>query len=133
MDGGLAVFGFGLFLLSIAGLYARTAFGLAWTLVALSLVAMGMAFSESRRLRDVSLGLGAALIVLAAVGLLAGAVWWMTLGTFLFGLAFTLLWAEFRFPSFGNVRAEDVPHHTPSRRHLHLPHFSWMRRHPPRV
>ena len=121
MDGVLAVFGFGLFLFSIAHLYARSNYGLAWLLLALSLVAMGAAFSESRRLRTVSLGLGGVLLVTALVGLIAGAAWWTTLGTFLFGVAFTLLWAEFRFPAFGNVRPEDAPPHAHGRRRISLP------------
>ena len=121
MDGGLAIFGFGLFLLSIAGLYARSAFGLACFLLAVSLVSMGMAFSESKRLRELSLGLGAVLIVAAAVSFFMGAVWWMALGTFLFGVAFAVLWAEFRFPAFGNVTEDQVPHHTHRRWRIHWP------------
>jgi hypothetical protein len=121
MDGGLAIFGFGLFLLSIAGLYARSAFGLAWFLLALGLVSMGMAFSESKRLRELSLGLGGLLIVAAAVSFFAGVVWWMALGTFLFGVAFAVLWAEFRFPAFGNITADQVPHHTHRRWRIHWP------------
>lgn len=119
MDGGLAVFGFGLFLFSIANLYARTNYVLAWLLLALSLVAMGVAFSESKKLRTISLGLGAVLLVAALVALIAGLAWWTWLGTFLFGVAFMLLWAEFRFPAFGNVRAGDTEAH--GRRRLHRP------------
>ena len=55
---------------------------------------MGMAFSESERLRDVSLGLGVALLAASVVSLIAGAVWWMVLGTFLFAAAYFVLWAE---------------------------------------
>lgn len=121
MDGGLAVFGFGLFLFSIANLYARTNYVLAWLLLALSLVAMGVAFSESRKLRTISLGLGGALLVTALVALIAGLTWWTWLGTLIFGAAFMLLWAEFRFPAFGNVRAEDTPHEAHGRRRLHRP------------
>ena len=121
MDGGLAIFGFGLFLLSIAGLYARSAFGLAWFLLAMALVSMGMAFSESKRLRELSLGLGAVLIVAAAVSFFAGVTWWMALGTLIFGVAFSVLWAEFRFPAFGNITADQVPHHTPGRWRVHWP------------
>lgn len=121
MDGGLAVLGFGLFLFSIANLYARSAYGLAWVVLALSLVSMGMAFSESKKLRTYSLGLGAALLITTVVALLAGVAWWMVLGTFLFAVAYMFLWAEFRFPAFGNVRAEDVPHHSHGRRRIHLP------------
>ena len=121
MDGGLAIFGFGLFLLSIAGLYARSAFGLAWFLLAVALVSMGMAFSESKRLRELSLGLSGLLIAAAAVSLFMGVTWWMALGTFLFGVAFAVLWAEFRFPAFGNVTADQVPHHTHRRWRIHWP------------
>jgi hypothetical protein len=121
MDGGLALFGFGLFLLSIAGLYARSAFGLALFILALSLVSMGMAFSESRRLREVSLGLGILLLGATIVSLIVGVVWWMTLGAALFGLAFLVLWAEFRFPTFGNVTEGQVPHHERSRWRIHWP------------
>jgi hypothetical protein len=121
MDGGLAIFGFGLFLLSIAGLYARSAFGLAWFLLAVGLVSMGMAFSESKRLRELSLGLGGLLILASAVSLFMGVVWWMALGTFLFGVAFAVLWAEFRFLAFGNITADQVPHHAARRWRLHWP------------
>jgi hypothetical protein len=121
MDGGLALFGFGLFLLSIAGLYARSAFGLAWFLLAVSLISMGMAFSESKRLRELSLGLGVVLIGASGVSLIAGAVWWMVLGAFIFGVAFLVLWAEFRFPAFGNITSEQVPHHERGRWRIHWP------------
>lgn len=126
MDGGLAVFGFGLFLLSIANLYARTSYWLAWSLLALSLVAMGMAFSESKRLRELSLGLSAALLVLTLVALIAGTTWWLTLGTFLFAVAFGVLWAEFRFAVFQNVPPGQAPAHHERRLHRHWP---WHRRH----
>ncbi|XXF78406.1 hypothetical protein P2318_01230 [Myxococcaceae bacterium GXIMD 01537] len=121
MDGGLAVFGFGLFLFSIANLYARSAYGLAWVLLALSLVAMGMAFSESKNLRLVSLGLGVVLLAAGLISLIAGVTWWLWVGTMAFGAAFLLLWAEFRFPVFGHVRAEDVPPPGTTRRRLHVP------------
>jgi hypothetical protein len=121
MDGGLALFGFGLFLLSIAGLYVRSAFGLAWFLLAVALVSMGMAFSESRRLREVSLGLGAVLLAAGVVSLIAGVTWWMVLGTFAFAAGYLMLWAEFRYAFFGNVTAEQVPHHTHRRWRLHWP------------
>ncbi|WP_224247682.1 hypothetical protein [Hyalangium gracile] len=121
MDGALALFGFGLFLLSIAGLYVRSAFGLAWFLLALALVSMGMAFSESKRLRDVSLILGALLLVAAVGGLIAGVMWWMVLGTFLFSVAYVVLWAEFRFAYFGHVTPEQLPHHQRGRWRLHWP------------
>ncbi|MFL5345070.1 MAG: hypothetical protein ACJ8AT_09760 [Hyalangium sp.] len=121
MDGGLAIFGFGLFLLSIAGLYARSAFGLALFVLALSLVSMGMAFSESKRLREVSLGIGVLLLGATIVSLIVGVVWWMVLATALFALAFGVLWAEFRFSGFGNVTADQVPHHERGRWRIHWP------------
>jgi hypothetical protein len=121
MDGGLALFGFGLFLLSIAGLYARSAFGMAWFLLALGVVSMGVAFSESRRLREISLGLGVLLLGASVVGLIAGVMWWMVLGAFLFSAAYFVLWAEFRFPYFGHVTADQVPHHTHRRWRIHWP------------
>ncbi|MDY7230200.1 hypothetical protein [Hyalangium rubrum] len=121
MDGGLALFGFGLFLLSIAGLYGRTAFGLSWFILAVGLVSMGMAFSESKRLREISLGFSGLLVGAAAVSLFLGAAWWMVLGTFLFGVAYAVLWAEFRFPFFGNVTADQVPHHQRGRWRIHWP------------
>lgn len=124
MDGGLAIFGFGLFLLGIANLYARTSYWLAWVLLALSVVSMGLAFSESKRLREVSLGLGVALGVLAVAGLALGAPWWLALGAFLFAVAYVVLWAEYRFPFFEHVRPEDVPHHE---RRFHV-HWPWQRR-----
>ncbi|MBN1204228.1 MAG: hypothetical protein JXB05_04820 [Myxococcaceae bacterium] len=121
MDGGLALFGFGLLLLSIAGLYVRSAFGLAWFLLALSLVSMGMAFSESRRLRDVSLGLAVLLLGAGGVSLIVGSVWWIVLATFLFGVAYLVLWAEYRFAIFGHITAEQEPHHQRGRWRLHWP------------
>lgn len=121
MDGGLALFGLGLFLLSIAGLYVRSTFGLAWFLVALALVSMGMAFSESKRLREVSLGLGILLLGGALVGLLTRTEWWMVAGIFLFGVAYLVLWAEFRYTYFGRVTAEQLPHPARSRWRLHWP------------
>ncbi len=124
MDGGLAIFGFGLFLMGIANLYARTSYWLAWVLLALSVVSMGLAFSESKRLREVSLGMGVALLVLTVVALMTGTAWWLTLGTFLFAVAYGVLWAEYRFPFFEHVRPEDVPHHE---RRFHV-HWPWHRR-----
>jgi hypothetical protein len=121
MDGGLAIFGFGLFLLSIAGLYARSAFGLALFVLAIALASMGMAFSESKRLREISLGLGILLLGATVVSLIVGVVWWMVLGTALFAVAFVVLWAEFRFSSFGNVSAEQLPPHERSRWRLPWP------------
>jgi hypothetical protein len=120
MDGGLAIFGFGLFLLSIAGLYVRSSFGLAWFLLAAAIVSMGMAFSESKRLREVSLGLGVALLAASVVSLLAGALWWMVLGATLFAAAYIVLWAEFRFVAFGHIPPEQVPHHS-RRWRIHWP------------
>lgn len=123
MDGGLALFGFGLFLLSIASLYVRSAFGLAWFLLAVSLISMGTAFSESKRLGTVSLVLGGVLLVAAVVSLLAGVMWWLVLGTFLFATAYVVLWAEFRYSFFGNVPPKQAPH--PPRGRWRLP---WPRR-----
>jgi hypothetical protein len=121
MDGGLAIFGLGLFLLSIAGLYVRSSFALAWFLLAAALVSMGMAFSESKRLRQVPLGLAAALLGAAVVGLIVGAVWWMVLGTFVFAAAYLVLWAEFRYAFFGNTPPEQTPHPAGSRWRIHWP------------
>lgn len=121
MDGGLALFGLGLFLLSIASLYVRSAFGLAWFLFAVSLVSMGMAFSESKRLREVSLGLGVVLLVAGVVGLIMGVAWWMALGTFAFAAAYLVLWAEFRYAFFGNVTPEQMPHPTHRWWRIHWP------------
>jgi hypothetical protein len=103
MDGGLGLFGIGLFLLSIILLFTRMAFGLAWTLLALSLVSMGLAFAETPRRREVALGLGVALIVAAAVSLAYAVAWWAVLATGLLGVAYLVLWAEFRFPFFQQV------------------------------
>ncbi|MCP3063159.1 DUF3488 domain-containing protein [Myxococcus sp. K38C18041901] len=125
MDGGLAVFGFGVFLLSIAGLFDRTAYGMVAALLVLSVVAMGMAFSESKRLRDWAAGFSIALFLLGIVALVSGTVWWLTLGTFLFAAAFGVLWAEFRFSVFGNVRQQDLPVHHARRMNVHWP---WHRR-----
>jgi hypothetical protein len=45
----------------------------------------------------------------------------MVLGAFIFSVAFVVLWAEFRFPAFGNVTQEQVPHHEHSRWRIHWP------------
>ena len=121
MDGGLAIFGLGLFLLSIAGLYVRSAYGLAGFLFATALISMGMAFSESKRLPNVSLGLGAALLAASGVGVVAGVLWWMVLGTFLFSVAFFVLWAEFHFRFFGNLKEGPSPDQEPARWPFHWP------------
>jgi hypothetical protein len=110
MDGGLALLGLGLFLLSIANLYARSALGLAGLLFAVSLVSLGLAFSEFRRRGEVSLGMGVVLLVGAAGGLFLGAPVWSVIGTALFAVAYGILWAEFRFPIFGNVPPQQVTH-----------------------
>jgi hypothetical protein len=126
MDGGLAVFGFGLFLLGIANLYARTSYWMAWVMLALSLVSMGLAFSESKRLREVSLGMSVVLLVLSGVAMATGVPWWLALGAFLFAVAYGVLWAEFRFPFFEHVGPEEAKAHAQARRfHMHWP---WQRR-----
>ena len=106
MDGGLGLFGLGMFLLSISLLYARSAFGLAWTVLALSMVSMGMAFAETPRRRDVALVIGLVLIVAAAVSIAFTVAWWWVLATALFGVAYLVLWAEFRFAFFQHVTQE---------------------------
>jgi hypothetical protein len=103
MDGGLGLFGIGLFLLSIILLFARMAYGLAWTLLAMALVSLGLAFAETPRRREVALGLGVALLVASVVSLAMGVAWWAVLATGLFGVAYLVLWAEFRFPFFQQV------------------------------
>lgn len=114
MDAGLGLFGLGLFLLSIALLYARTAFGLAWALLAMSLVSMGFAMSETPRRRDIALGIGVACVVAAVASLATGVAWWWVVATGVFGVAYLVLWAEFRFPYFQHVpqqAAGTTPHH----------------------
>jgi hypothetical protein len=126
MDGGLAVFGFGLFLLGIANLYARTSYWMAWVMLALSLVSMGLAFSESKKLREVSLGMSVVLLVLSGVAMATGVPWWLALGSFLFAVAYGVLWAEFRFAYFEHVGPEEAQAHAHARRfHMHWP---WQRR-----
>ncbi len=125
MDGGLGVLGLGLFLLGIANLYTRHSYWLAVSILLLSVVSMGMAFSESKRLRELSLGLGAALLVLTIIALAVGTSWWLPLATFLFAVAYGVLWAEYRFPFFQHVTEDEVPHHTGKRFHIHWP---WHRR-----
>ena len=71
--------------------------------------------------REVSLGLGVALLAAAVVSLIVGAVWWMVLGTFLFAAAYGVLWAEFRFISFGHITQEQVPPHERGRWRIHWP------------
>lgn len=129
MDGGLAIFGFGLFLLGIANLYARTSYWLAWVLLAVSLVSMGLAFSESKRLREASLGLGAVLLVLSGVAVATDTPWWLALGTFLFAVAYGVLWAEHRYPFFEHVTSDEAKAHARARqeRRFHL-HWPWSRR-----
>jgi len=113
MDGGLGLFGLGLFLLSIALLYAREAFGLAWVLLALSLVSMGFAMSESPRRRELALGIGVVCVGAALVSLATAVSWWWVVATGTFGVAYLVLWAEFRFPFFQHVpeQAAGAPTH----------------------
>ncbi|NMO18358.1 hypothetical protein HPC49_34275 [Pyxidicoccus fallax] len=128
MDGGLAIFGFGLFLMGIANLYARTSYWLAWALLAISLVSMGMAFSESKRLREVSLGHAVVLLVLSGVAMATNTPWWLAMGTFLFAVAYGVLWAEYRYAFFGHVTPEEAQAHARAhsgRFHMHWP---WHRR-----
>ncbi|MBL0698390.1 hypothetical protein [Comamonas sp. JC664] len=125
MDGGLAIFGLGLFLLGIANLYTRHSYWLAIPVLLLSVLSMGMAFSESKRLREVALGIGAVLLVLTLVALGVGTPWWLPLATFLFAVAYGTLWAEFRFPFFQHTTPEEAHRHSDRRFHVHWP---WHRR-----
>ncbi|AKQ69833.1 hypothetical protein A176_006745 [Myxococcus hansupus] len=126
MDGGLAIFGFGLFLLGIANLYTRHSYWLAVPVLLLSVVSMGLAFSESKRLREVSLGMGIALLVLTLIAVAVGTPWWLPMATFLFAAAYGVLWAEYRFPFFQHVSPGEEPrHHSERRFHVHWP---WHRR-----
>lgn len=127
MDGGLGLFGLGLFLLSIALLYAREAFGLAWVLLACSLVSMGFAMSESPRRREVALGVGVVCLASALVSLAFAVSWWSVVATVMFSVAYLVLWAEFRFPFFQHVPQQTAgprTHHTHHSRRLFR-----MRRH----
>ena len=103
MDGGLGLFGLGLFLLSIALLYAREALMLALPLLGLSLLSMGLAMSESPRRREVALGVGVACELSALVSLAFAVSWWWVVATALFGVAYLVLWAEFRFAFFEHL------------------------------
>lgn len=117
MDGGLGLFGLGLFLLSIALLYAREAFGLAWLLLAMSLISMGFAMSESPRRREIALGIGVVCVVAALVSLAFAVSWYWEVATAVFGVAYLVLWAEFRFPFFQHVPQEAAgPDTHPTRR-----------------
>jgi len=129
MDGGLAIFGFGLFLMGIANLYARTSYWLAWVLLAVSLVSMGLAFSESKRLREVALGLGVTLLVLSGVAMALDTPWWLSLGTFIFAVAYGVLWAEYRFAYFEHIGPEEAQARArvPHERRVHR-HWPWQRR-----
>lgn len=127
MDGGLAIFGFGLFLLGIANLYARTSYWMAWVMLALSLVSMGLAFSESKRLREVSLGMAIVLLVLSGVAMATGTPWWLALGAFLFAVAYGVLWAEFRFAYFEHLGPGEATRAPAHARRLHM-HWPWQRR-----
>ncbi|HEX5747784.1 MAG TPA: hypothetical protein VFZ09_16165 [Archangium sp.] len=120
MDGGLGLFGLGLFLLSIALLYAREAFGLAWLLLAMSLVSMGLAMSESPRRREVALGIGAVCVLAALVSLAFAVSWWWVVATGIFGVAYLVLWAEFRFPYFQHMPQEAAGPGTPLLRRFRL-------------
>ena len=64
---------------------------------------MGFAMSESSRRREVALGIGVACEVAALVSLAFAVSWWWVLATALFGLAYGVLWAEFRFAFFNHV------------------------------
>ena len=125
MDGGLAILGFGLFLLGIANLYTRHSYWLAVPVLLLAVVSMGLAFSESKRLREVSLGLGIALLVLTLIAVAVSTPWWLPMATFLFATAYGVLWAEYRFPFFQHVTPDEVPRHSERRFHVHWP---WHRR-----
>ncbi|RYZ41271.1 MAG: hypothetical protein EOO71_12755 [Myxococcaceae bacterium] len=125
MDGGLAILGFGLFILSLANLMARTSYWLAWPILAIAMVAMGMAFSESKKRDTVPLGVAVAMGVLGIMALAMGTVPWLTITVFLFAGAFGLLWAEFRYDFFGLIPPGQVPH--PAKRGP--VHWPWQRRH----
>lgn len=118
MDGGLGLFGLGLFLLSIALLYAQQAFGLAWPLLALSMLSMGFAMSDSPRRRELALGIGVACELAAVASIVFAVSWWWVLATALFGVAYLVLWAEFRFAFFQHAPLEAGPgeRHIPGRR-----------------
>jgi Ca2+/Na+ antiporter len=117
MDGGLGLFGLGLFLLSIALLYAREAFGLAWLLLAMSLISMGFAMAETPRRREIALGIGVVCVVSALVSLAFAVSWWWLVATAIFGVAYLVLWAEFRFPFFQHMPQEAAgPSTHPARR-----------------
>ncbi|MBM7112761.1 hypothetical protein [Archangium primigenium] len=118
MDGGLGLFGLGLFLLSIALLYAREALGLAGVLLVLSVVSMGFAMSESSRRRDLALGVGVTCLVSSLVSVAFAVSWWWVLATALFGVAYLVLWAEFRFAFFQHMPQEAGPGATPPSRHI---------------
>jgi len=117
MDGGLGLFGLGLFLLSIALLYAREAVWLAALLLVMSVISMGFAMSESPRRRDLALGIGAVCLVSALVSLAFAVSWWWVVATSLFGVAYLVLWAEFRFAFFQHLPQEAGPG-GPSSRHI---------------
>lgn len=106
MDGGLGLFGLGLFLLSIALLYAREAFGLAWLLLAMALVSMGFAMTDTPRRREIALGIGVVCVGSALVSLAFSVAWWWLVATAIFGVAYLVLWAEFRFPFFQHMQQE---------------------------
>lgn len=119
MDAGFGILGFGLFLLSIAGLYARAGQPHAWALFVLSLVAMGYAFSESHSRRWVALGLAAGTALVAILGIAMGLPMWSWGLMLLFTAGFALLWAELRYPHFfeRDERQERVPaRHGPVKR-----------------
>lgn len=120
VDAGFGILGFGLFLLSIAGFYARAGQPHAWALFVLSLVAMGYAFSESHSRRWVALGLSAATLVVAIVGIAGGLPVWSWGLMLLFTIGFALLWAELRYPDFfeRDDHQERVPAKRPIRRDL---------------
>jgi hypothetical protein len=120
MDAGLGLFGLGLFLLSIALLYARTAFGLAWALLAMALVSMGFAMSETPRRRDIALGIGVGCLVASVASLAVGVPWWWVVATGVFGVAYLVLWAEFRFPFFQHVPQQAAGTHTHHARRFRL-------------
>ncbi|MCI0570355.1 MAG: hypothetical protein L0Y66_06365 [Myxococcaceae bacterium] len=103
MDGGLAIFGLGLFLFAVANLYIGANWGVAWVVLALSVLSMGMAFSEYRGRRNVALGMGAVLLLLELWAAIARAPWWIQVLLVAFAAAYFMLWAEYRFPVFGHV------------------------------
>jgi cation transport ATPase len=112
LDGGLGIFGLGLFLFFISNLYAGldSAWGGAWVILALSLVSMGYAFADAplAKRRNLALGMGVVMLLLEVWAAILGVAWWIQVLNVVFAGAYIIIWAEYRFSAFGHVTGAEA-------------------------